>query len=97
MVMLFSAVQRVKLRSQPAQWVARAAELQQAREEAMREVAEARLRVAGAVSSTAYCWVHRSHHLCCRMATCAPAIRQLHAAHVGAHVPAIASDSHAAW
>jgi hypothetical protein len=46
---LTSPVQRVKLRSQPAQWVAKAAELQRAREEARREVAEARLRVAGAV------------------------------------------------
>ncbi|WIA22484.1 hypothetical protein OEZ85_004780 [Tetradesmus obliquus] len=45
---LWAPQQRVKLRSQPAQWVAKAAELQRAREEARKEVAQTRLRVAGA-------------------------------------------------
>ncbi len=45
----FGCVQRVKLRSQPAQWVARAAQMAAQRAADVREIQAARLRVAGAV------------------------------------------------
>lgn len=44
--------QRIKLRTQPAQWVARAAQLAAEKAQNVKDMQAARLRVAGAVS---YC------------------------------------------